>query len=122
MMLEGRALTPREALEAGLVHRVVPADSLAGEAAATAQRLARRAPETVAALKRAVYEGASRPLADGLHVERAAFLSVAGRPAALRAMRAYVEEIESRGDVAPWQVAEAMQRWQAGTAADLVSP
>ena len=72
MMLEGRVLAPDEAEELGLVHRVVAPDALAGEAAATAERLGRRAPGTVAALKRAVYDGATRGLAEGLHMERAA--------------------------------------------------
>ena len=54
MILEGRVLAPREAEEIGLVHRVVPPDALLDEARATAERLARRAPATVAALKRAV--------------------------------------------------------------------
>ncbi len=122
MMLEGRVLTPYEASELGLVHRVVAPGELAGEAAATAERLARRSPETVAALKRAVYDGASRPMDAGLHTERAAFLSVTARPAAVRAMRAYVEELERLGDVAPWQDDEVMARWQEGTAVDLVAP
>jgi enoyl-CoA hydratase len=121
-MLEGRVLAPEEAAELGLVHRVVAPDALLAEAAATAERLARRAPETVAALKRAVYEGGSRSLPDGLHMERAAFLSVAARPAALRAMRAYIEEVERLGDVAPWQAEELMARWQEGVAVDLVAP
>jgi enoyl-CoA hydratase len=121
MMLEGQALAPAEAAEAGLVHRVVAADDLLAEAQATAIRLARRAPATVGALKRAVYEGATRPLPEGLHLERGAFLSVAARPQALRAMRRYADEVERLGDVAPWQVQEVMDAWQAGTAADLIS-
>jgi enoyl-CoA hydratase len=120
MMLEGRVLTPREAEAVGLVHRVVEPGALGAVAADTAQRLARRAPATVAAIKRAVYEGASRSLGDGLHIERAAFMSVSSRPAALRAMRAYVEEVERLGDAAPWQESGVMERWQAGTAVDLV--
>jgi enoyl-CoA hydratase len=120
MILEGRVLTPREAEAAGLVHRVVEPAALGAVAGDTAQRLARRAPATVAAIKRAVYEGASRPLGDGLHIERAAFMSVASRPAALRAMRAYVEEVERLGDAAPWQESGVMERWQSGTAVDLV--
>jgi enoyl-CoA hydratase len=120
MMLEGRVLAPAEAEELGLVHRVVTPDSLLEEAHATAQRLARRGPATVAALKRAVYEGASKPLAEGLHVERAAFLSVAARPEALRAMRAYAEQVERLGELAPWQAEEEMRLWQDGTAVDLV--
>jgi enoyl-CoA hydratase len=120
MMLEGRVLTPEEALEVGLVHRVVAPDALLTEAGATAARLARRAPATVAALKRAVYEGASRPMSEGLHMERAEFLSVAAAPAAIRAMKAYVAEVERLGDAAPWQATEIMERWQEGTAVDLV--
>jgi hypothetical protein len=75
----------------------------------------------VAALKRAVYEGASRPLGEGLHIERAGFLAAASTPAARRAMQAYAEEVERLGDVAPWQTETAMERWQQGEAVDLVS-
>ena len=121
MMLEGRVLAPHEAAELGLVHRVVTPDELAGEAAATAERLARRSPATVAALKHAVYDGGSQSLDDGLHTERAAFLSVTARPPALRAMRAYVDELERLGDAAPWQTDELMRRWQEGVAVDLVA-
>src|SRR2546429_6930770 len=71
MMLEGRVLAPHEASELGLVHRVVAPDELAGQAAATAERLARPAPGTVAALQRAVYDRAPRDLSDGLHIEPA---------------------------------------------------
>jgi enoyl-CoA hydratase len=120
MMLEGRALTPLEAEAAGLVHRVVAPEALAQEAAATAQRLARRAPATVAAIKRAVYQGASRPLGQGLHLERAEFAAVSSQPPALRAMRAYVDQVERMGD-APWRVEELMEAWQAGTAVDLTA-
>jgi enoyl-CoA hydratase len=120
MMLEGRVLRPQEAAELGVVHRVVAPEALLEEATDTAARLARRAPATIAALKRAVYEGGSRPLPQGLHMERAAFLSVTARPAAIRAMRAYTEEVERLGDAAPWQVDDVMARWQDGTAVDLV--
>jgi enoyl-CoA hydratase len=121
MMLEGRALTPKEAREVGLVHRTVEPAALLDEALATAERLARRSPVAVAALKRAVYEGASRPLGEGLHIERAGFLAAASTPAARRAMQAYAEEVERLGDVAPWQAETAMERWQQGEAVDLVS-
>jgi enoyl-CoA hydratase/carnithine racemase len=120
LMLEGETLEPREAESAGLVHRVVAPDALATEAAAVAARMARRAPAAVAALKRAVYVGGSRPLAEGLHVERAGFAGLAGQPACLRAMREYVAEVERLGDAAPWEAEEVMRRWQDGTAVDML--
>jgi enoyl-CoA hydratase/carnithine racemase len=118
MMLEARVLSPSEALEAELVHRVVPAESLAGEARATAERLARRSPIAVGALKRAVYDGASRPLAEGLHVERAGFLAAASTPAARRAMAEYASQVERLGD-APWRSADTLRPWQEGTAVEM---
>ncbi len=117
MMLEARALAPAEALGVGLVHRVVSADRLAAVAHQTAERLARRSPESVAALKHAVYDGASRPLAEGLHIERGGFLAAASTAAARRAMQAYAGEVDEGGGVAPW--ASGFERWQDGTAADL---
>ena len=122
MMLEGRALGPEEAEECGLVHRITSAEALLDEALATAERLARRSPTAVAALKRAVYEGASRPLEEGLHIERAGFLAAASAPAARRAMEEYAHEAEEQiGEGAPWQVRSTLDRWQQGTAVDLTS-
>jgi enoyl-CoA hydratase len=68
-MLEGVPLTGQEALELGLVHRVVPEERLLTEAQATAARLARRSPTAVAALKRCVYFGADRGLSRALDFE-----------------------------------------------------
>jgi enoyl-CoA hydratase len=112
LILEAKALTPQEALDIGWVHAVLPAAELAPEAAAAAQRMARRSPESVAGAKRAVYEGASLPLAQGLALERKWFLSTA--------MKAYVEELKS-ADAAPFAASERARAWEEGTAADLVS-
>jgi enoyl-CoA hydratase/carnithine racemase len=117
MMLEARALAPAEALGIGLVHRVVAPARLLAVAQETGERLARRSPEVVAALKEAVYLGASRNLSEGLHVERGAFLSVASSDAARRAMNAYVEEIEEQGPAAA--DGERFERWRDGTRLDL---
>jgi enoyl-CoA hydratase len=119
MILEGEALEPKEALEAGLVHRVVRAKDLVTEASATAERLARRAPLSVAGAKRAVREGSRRSLRDGLAVERKWFLAAASMPASHRAMRAYVEGIERGG--APWADEEARKPWREGTVVDLTA-
>ena len=124
LMLEARPLDPHAALGAGLVHRVVPADALLAEAQATAARLARRAPATVGALKRAVYDGGSRSLPGGLHVERAEFLAVASAPPAIRGMRAYADAVERLEDPLrpPWNDGDgAGDAWFDGTAVDLTS-
>ena len=102
------------------MHRVVPHAQLLDEALATAHRLARRAPLSVAGAKRAVLEGASRPLPDGLAVERKWFMAALSRPAARRAMRRYVEDLRSSGR-APWEDADERERWQDGTAVDLLA-
>lgn len=122
LMLEARPLSPTAALAAGLVHRVAPPGDLLAEAHATAERLARRAPATVGALKRAVYDGGSRSLAAGLHVERTEFLAIASAPAALRGMHAYVDDVEALDDPLspPWNDPEGRGgAWFDGTAVDL---
>ena len=119
LLLEATLLTPHDALAAGLVHRVVPHDELLGEAVETAHRLARRAPLSVAAAKRAVLDGASRPLAEGLALERSWFMAALSRPVARRAMRRYVEDAARIGH-APWEDAAARADWQDGAVVDLV--
>jgi enoyl-CoA hydratase len=119
LMLEGRVVEPDEAREIGLVHRVLPRDELIAEATATAQRLARRSPFSIAALKRAVLEGATHPLADGLAIERKWFLAATSQPASRRAMRAYVDDLERDG--APsFRDPDALAPWLEGTRVDLV--
>ena len=74
-MLEGRPVTAREALELGLVQRLVAPDRLLAETQATAARLARRSPVAMRALKRCVYFATNRPISRGLDYELAGFLS-----------------------------------------------
>ena len=122
MMLEGRTLQPREAERLGLVHRVVPRERLLAEAQDTAARMARRPPEVVAALKRAVYEGAARPRAEGLHIEQAGFMAAASTPAALRAMEAYLEQQRANPEPTLEELPGLLEPWQQGTAVDLTEP
>src|SRR3954451_3639697 len=65
MMLDGRTLSPREALDHGLIGAVVPPDQVKDAPAHIGERLARRSPEAIRSLKRAVYEGGSLPLVAG---------------------------------------------------------
>lgn len=120
-ILEARAPSAQEALALGLVHRVVAADRLLDEAVATAHRLARRAPIGVAAVKRAVYEGASLPLPAGLALERSWFMAATSRPAARRAFRRYVDDLVRTGR-GPWEDESTFAAWREGTAVDLVGP
>jgi enoyl-CoA hydratase len=117
-MLEGRTFTPAEALDAGIVHRVTEPGSLLDEAMETAERMARRAPASVRALKASVYEGGSSRLTRGLAEERRRFMSVGGREPATRAMGAFVEEVERRGG-SPWADREAIEPWQRGEVEDM---
>lgn len=119
MMLEARTLEPEDAEAIGLVNRVVAAEELDREASATAARLARRSPDSIAALKHAVNEGAPAALATGLAIERKWFLAAASRPPAHRAMRAFAEEIEQAG-ASPWTDEVRFAPWREGTAVDLL--
>ena len=86
----------------------------------TAHRLARRAPISVAAAKRAVLEGASRSLSEGLALERGWFMSALSRPVARRALTRYVDEARRLGHT-PWEDAGERERWRDGSAIDLVA-
>jgi enoyl-CoA hydratase/carnithine racemase len=121
MMLEGRTLTPSEALSVGLVHRLALAASLRALATEAALRLARRAPEAVRALKRSVYEGSAGTLEKGQATERRLFLWAGGSTPARRGMRAFTARIASEGG-SPWSDAEKLRPWQDGEVVDLGSP
>ena len=114
-MLEADPLTPQQAVELGLVHRTVASDELLQVAHATAERLARRSPVTVGALKRAVYFGGSAGLEQGLAMEREGFQAAVSSAAAARAMRAYLEQEAALAD------SSAILPWREGTVVDLTS-
>jgi enoyl-CoA hydratase len=117
MLLEGRTLSPHEALDFGLVSAVVPHERVKEEAIRTAQRLARRSPEAIRSLKRAVYEGGSMPLARGLAAERKWFMVSSATDSSQRKMAAMTEQVELEGK-SPWATADGRRPWQEGTAAD----
>jgi enoyl-CoA hydratase len=73
MLLSGDPVDAPRAEELGLVSRVVPAARLLEEALAVATTLAQRAPLAVAAIKRAVRQGAVGGLDAGLEAEAAEF-------------------------------------------------
>ncbi|MGM9486915.1 enoyl-CoA hydratase/isomerase family protein [Ideonella sp. YS5] len=76
--LLGDTMDAAQALQLGLVNRVVPADSLADETRRLATRLAAGAPVALGQLKRLMRESWSRDLATQLGAERAAFEACVG--------------------------------------------
>ena len=85
LLLEARYLTPSEVFDLRLASRLVPSGEAAGQAQALARRLAARQPETVGAIKRALFDGFSRPLAQAIAIERATYATIAPRAGTLRA-------------------------------------
>jgi enoyl-CoA hydratase len=117
MMLEGRTLSPREALDHGLIGAVVPPDQVKEAGIHMGERLSRRSPEAIRSLKRAVYEGASLPLAKGLAVERKWFMVASATDSSQEKMALMSEQVESEGR-SPWASAEGLLPWQNGTASE----
>ena len=114
MVLEGGPIEPEAAAELGLVDEVVPGDELLERALELAERLGARPKAAVAASKRAVYEGGSMSLADGLRLERAEFLAALGTPEAKEAMAAYVEGFEQTGELPGYDSAARERALRAG--------
>jgi enoyl-CoA hydratase len=115
MMLEGRTLSPREALDHGLVQAVVPPDQVEEAAIRVGERLARRSPEAIRSLKRAVYEGGSMPLHRGLAQERKWFMVSSATESSQEKMAAMNRQVEVEGR-SPWVTSESLEPWQEGTA------
>lgn len=69
MLIANEAFAVEKARETGLVHRIVPRDSLDATAADVASQLATLPSDSVAAVKRAVLDGMDSDLARGLELE-----------------------------------------------------
>lgn len=71
ILVTGRPLSAEEALAAGIVNRIVPAEQLMAATLETAQKIAANAPLSVKALKHVVHEGNSMDLAAAMELELA---------------------------------------------------
>jgi enoyl-CoA hydratase len=109
LVLDGGPLSPAEALQLGLIDELVAREALHERAIAVAARLGARPKAGVAACKRAVYEGGSLPLADGLRVERSEFLATLGTPDAVDAMAAYQDALDRTAEL-PGYDRETLER------------
>ena len=70
MLLTGRRIDAREALQRKLVNRVVPADRLLETARGMAEKMAACDPDIIKSTKKAVMDGMDLPLAQGLDLEK----------------------------------------------------
>jgi methylglutaconyl-CoA hydratase len=76
LILTGRRIGAARARELGIVSEVVPSAELPAAAARWAAEIAAAAPLALGAAKRAIDEGVSRSLADGLELERSRYEEV----------------------------------------------
>jgi enoyl-CoA hydratase len=92
MALTGRRLSAREALERGLVSRVVAPEVLLDEARRVAREIAKLSPLAVQSAKASVNAAADRALDAGLKAEREAFYALFDTHDQKEGMRAFAEK------------------------------
>ena len=98
-ILQGRPLSPQEALSLRAVDAVCARGDVLTNAIALAQGLATRHKASIGAIKRAVYLGSSLPLPDGLKLETNEFLRLDMSPEGQARMIAYDEETRDVGEL-----------------------
>ncbi|WP_414430965.1 enoyl-CoA hydratase/isomerase family protein [Alcanivorax sp. IL3] len=119
--LEGRPLSPQQALELGMVNQVVQADQLMDAANSLAERMARRSPQAVAAIKHAVYQSASHRFDQGMQEEKSAFLSMATQANTRHASTQYITRVRDMIQKGQQPTIEDFQDMIEGTAFDMTS-
>jgi enoyl-CoA hydratase len=92
MILTGRRLSAREALQFGLVARVVAREAWLDEAKRVAREIAAKGPVAVRLAKEAVDNAFEAPLAVGIEFERRAFYLVRASEDAGEGLRAFIEK------------------------------
>jgi enoyl-CoA hydratase len=92
MILIGRTLSAQEALQFGMVNRVVPVDRYLEEAIGLAQQIAARAPLAVRSGRRLVNQSFAQPLDVGLQSERDEFHALFASADREEGMHAFAEK------------------------------
>jgi enoyl-CoA hydratase/carnithine racemase len=111
ILLDGRPLSPRDALQYGLVHRLHPPEQLLSESLYAAERLARRPAAAVALTKRVAYEGGPG-LHRGLLDERAAFAALLTTPDAGRIVGEFVQQTHATGNLPTYDAESWIRLWE----------
>jgi enoyl-CoA hydratase len=92
MMLTGRTVEAKEALQIGLINCVVPADELLAAAESLAREISNLAPLAIRACLEAVNRGAELPLTEGLALEAKLFASLFATDDVGEGTRAFLEK------------------------------
>lgn len=92
IVLNNRVLSAQEALQFGLVNRVVPPERFLEEALNLASEVASRAPLAVRAAKRMINQSYERPLAEAMDEERQAFYQLFASHDQKEGMAAFMEK------------------------------
>ena len=92
MILAGRRLRADEALQHGLVTKVLPREELLPEAVRIAQEIAKRSPVAIRLARDAVNQALELPLAGGLELERRAIAVAFGSHDAKEGFTAFLEK------------------------------
>jgi enoyl-CoA hydratase len=99
LILQGQVVGADEALERGMVTRVVDDRAVLDEAMVIANRIASLPPLSISTIKRIMRQGIELPLRDALRVEEDGFWEVMRSDDAARLMREYVEGNQEGGDL-----------------------
>ncbi|MGE5464534.1 MAG: enoyl-CoA hydratase-related protein [Syntrophothermus sp.] len=92
MILNNRTLTAQEALQFGLVNRVVPVAACLGEALKLAGEIASRAPVAIRVAKKMINQAYEESLAEGLQEERQEFYQLFATQDQKEGMQAFIEK------------------------------
>jgi enoyl-CoA hydratase/carnithine racemase len=94
MMLTGRTMPSVEALNMGLVNKIVAPEDLLSETLSLANQITRLSPLSIRACMKAVIQGMRLPLADGLKLETELFSELFATEDAREGTSAFLEKRE----------------------------
>ena len=92
LVLTGRRFSAQEALQWGLINKVVPVEQLLDEAIAMAETIAQKPPIAIQMAKAAIREGLESGLSPALSHERTLFYSLFGTDDQKEGMQAFLEK------------------------------